>query len=177
MEDDIRKYRIVGVPQPLGHSANALFEVIGYIHSNGTYVPLTARVAEQVFAPKGKVFAYDFYQKYSELEGKAISFSVIEKKKSYTEGTYTNFVWDFSKDTKPFGYEAIMSITIVVWATASHVLGVASATVMYLMALRFNSTTNSSLPLPVFANLFFLSNTTDTFGYFIFQFFLTLNSR
>ena len=43
MEDDIRKYRIVGVPQPLGHSANALFEVIGYIHSNGTYVPLTSR--------------------------------------------------------------------------------------------------------------------------------------
>lgn len=106
MEDDIRKYRIVGVPQPLGHSSNALFEVIGYIHSNGTYVPLTARGAEQVFAPKGEVFAYDFYQKYSEFEGKAISFSVIEKKKSYTEGTYTNFVWDFSKDTKPFGYEA-----------------------------------------------------------------------
>lgn len=106
MEDDIKSYRIVGVPQPLGHSSNALFEVIGYIHSNGTYVPLTSKVAEQVFAPKGEVFAYDFYQKYSELEGKAISFSVIEKKKSYTEGTYTNFVWDFSKDTKPFGYEA-----------------------------------------------------------------------
>lgn len=106
MEDDIRNYRIVGVPKPLGHSSNALFEVIGYIHSNGTYVPLKAKVVEQVFTPKGEVFAYDFYQKFSELEGKAVSFSVIEKKKTYTEGTYTNYVWDFSKETKPFGYEA-----------------------------------------------------------------------
>ena len=66
MEDDIRKYRIVGVPQPLGHSSNALFEVIGYIHSNGTYVPLTARVAEQVFAPKGEVFAAQMQKSVAE---------------------------------------------------------------------------------------------------------------
>lgn len=106
MEDDIRNYRIVGIPDRCGAMNNCKLIVLGYINYNGMFISMDKKTAHTIFAPDGRVFAYDFYIKQHDLMDCAVEFSIKAKESSYSDSSYANYIWDFKKETKPFGYKA-----------------------------------------------------------------------
>lgn len=98
--------KVVGIPSRMGLSMNAKIQILGVVGSQGIFSPLSPSSAKKIFTPDGQIFAYNFFEHYSNLDHSAVCLHIKQKDSAYEEESYSSYVWDFTKDTTPYGDEA-----------------------------------------------------------------------
>lgn len=102
------KNKVVGLPSRMGLSMNAKIQILGLIGTQGTFSPLSQSSAKKLFTPDGQIFAYNFFERYSNFDHSAVSLYIKQKDSAYDDDSYASYVWDFTKETLPYGDKAFI---------------------------------------------------------------------
>lgn len=92
--------------KPVGYvsilpNGNANIEILGYVNNKNVYHNLASKERIEIFHPKGRVFAYNFIQRYEEQNKKLVCLSVIPNEK---EGENLDaYIWDKSGSVYEYG--------------------------------------------------------------------------